>query len=63
MMLIKRLLNHKTAVSTLSRVGTAAFLSCYLPQKPIYINVLEEFFVVVVGVGRHQFHTMEVFAS
>ena len=36
---------------------------CYLPQKPIYINVLEEFFMIMIGIGRLQFHAMEVFAS
>nr|DAY13123.1 MAG TPA: hypothetical protein [Bacteriophage sp.] len=36
---------------------------CYLPQKTIYINVLEESFIIMIGIGRHQLHTVEVFAS
>nr|DAW79282.1 MAG TPA: hypothetical protein [Bacteriophage sp.] len=42
---------------------SSSLLVCYLPQKTIYINVLEESFMIMNGIGRHQLHTVEVFAS
>ena len=34
-----------------------------MPQEPIDIDILEEFFVVVIRIGRDEFHAVEVLTS
>lgn len=45
-------LHRLTLVETLS-----------MPQEPIDIDILEEFFVVVIRIGRDEFHAVEVLTS
>ena len=45
-------LHRLTLVETLS-----------MPQEPIDIDILEEFFVVVIRVGQDEFHAVKVLPS
>ena len=40
-----------------------AFLPCNLPQEPEHIDILQQLFVVMVGVGCDKLHTVEVVTS